>query len=168
MWRHRLRKKSEVLYMLEFCWYAVHLYMIFLIVAALGVTGVIETESHGFYFKKAFIAYWGIANGPLAAAAFLLGNSLIFHDIPNLASCFIHLTPCSSTWSMRWYADRMNARWPLIFLIPDPEDPVETYWEIVSPALAFYMTWWLVYFAYFLIPGRYLGLPHSKYDTVYH
>jgi hypothetical protein len=148
--------------MLEFCWYAAHLYMLFLTIAALAATKTIEEGSYfvyGLYSKKAFIAYWGLANGPLAAAAFVLGNALVFHDIPNLASCFIHLTPCSATWTMRWYSDKLNEKWPDIFMIPDPHDISETFWEVISPALAIYMFWWVFYFIYFLLKGRYLGIP---------
>ena len=156
------------MFMLEFCWIAVHLYMIFLTVAGLGALDLIEEKSFGVYSKQAFLAYWGIANGPLAAAAFLLGNSLVFHDIPNLASCFIHLTPCSATWSMRWYADKMNERWPNTFTIPDPDIISESFWDVVSPGIYVYTTWWTLYVLFFLIKGRHLGLPYSDYDTLYH
>ena len=154
--------------MIEFCWYAVHLYMLFLSIATLSATSVFDVGSFGLYSKNAFIAYWGLANGPLAAAAFLLGNALVFHDVPNLASCFIHLTPCSATWTMRWYSDKLNEQWPNVFMIPDPHEITETFWDIVSPALAAYVFWWILYFIYFLIRGRHLGIPQTNFDTVYH
>ena len=47
-----------------------------------------------------------MANGPLALAAILLNNSLVLHELENMASCFIHLTPTLLTWTMRWYPEK--------------------------------------------------------------
>ena len=56
-----------------------------------------------------------MANGPLASAAINLNNALVLHEIENMASCFIHLTPMLVTWTMRWKADRYDAAYPEIF-----------------------------------------------------
>ena len=69
---------------------------------------------------------------------------------------------------MRWYSDKLNEEFPGIFMIPDPHQSNETFWELVSPAFAFYMIWWVVYFLFFLLKGRFLGSPESFYDTTYH
>ena len=76
--------------MIEFCWVAAYVYMAYLTLAALAAMEFIEVKWMAQYSSKAFIMYWGVANGPLATAAFVLNNALVFHDIPNLASCFIH------------------------------------------------------------------------------
>jgi hypothetical protein len=115
IWMIRLREKKDILSMIEFCWVAAYIYMAYLTVAALAAMELVEAKWMAEYSSKAFIMYWGVANGPLASAAIVLNNALIFHDIPNLASCFIHLTPCSAVWSMRWYAPRLNRIWPDVF-----------------------------------------------------
>jgi hypothetical protein len=183
MWYYRLKNIGDIFYFLEFCWVAVHLYMTFLSLAALEGFGFISTGIFGAYGKQAILIYWGIANGPLATASFLLGNAIIFHDLPNLASCFIHLTPCTTAWTMRWWAQEVSETWPDVFMSQDTtkslEDPsnlafidpnnnTETFLEVVSPALTFYMVWWLTYMIFFMVFGRFLGMPQTKYDTLFH
>lgn len=119
--------------------------------------GVIKPLDLGMHRRTAFIAYWGLANGPLAFAAVLLKNSLIFHDILNLASCFIHLTPCSTTWTMRWNYDRYEETFPGIFDIPDYNKNEEGFFEVIGPAMMFYFVWWVLYFIYMSAYGRFLG-----------
>ena len=122
----------------------------------------------------AFLTYWGIANGPLAFAALTLGNSMVFHDKLNIASCFIHLTPCSFTWAMRWYQDRVIEHWPGIFNLHDPENCNKTFLEIILPPMAFYTIWWVPHTIFMLMKGRYYGESkemidvYGMKDTVYH
>ena len=66
-----------------------------------------------------FYLFWGIANGPFALAVLALKNALVLHDLPNLASCFIHLSPCSLAWTLRWHANTINKKWPNIFNLPE-------------------------------------------------
>ena len=51
MWVYRIRGKTDIMFMLEFCWIAVHHYMIFLTVAGLGALYLIEEKSFGVYSK---------------------------------------------------------------------------------------------------------------------
>ena len=104
-WKHKLKHKEEILYLTEFCWVACHVYMIHLTQALLGAAGVVSPWTTGCTNDKMkFYLYWGLANGPFAFSVIIFKNALVLHDLPNLASAFIHLTPSSLTWSLRWYA----------------------------------------------------------------
>jgi hypothetical protein len=96
-------------------------------------------------------------------------NALVLHDLPNLASTFIHLTPVSLAWTFRWWANEVMKKFPGIFLLPNPDKEItETFWDIFGPGMAFYMMWWVLYtFGYMLFYGRYIGNPWHKYDTLY-
>jgi len=96
-------------------------------------------------------------------------NALVLHDLPNLASAFIHLTPISLAWTFRWWANDVIKRFPGVFDLPNPDKPItETFWDIFLPGMAFYFMWWVFYtFGYMLFVGRFLGNPWHKYDTLY-
>ena len=117
--------------------------------------------------RNIFYAYWGFANGPFALAVVLLGNGLILHDIPNLSSAFIHLSPCSLVWSLRWYSPKIMEKFPGILDLPAP-DSQETFMDLYVPAMSIYFIWWVLYLFYIIFVGRYHGVPDSKYDTQVH
>lgn len=78
--------------------------MIFLTCALLRVFGIEwNWLKEVTYNKTFFFVFWGIANGPFAFASLAFKNALVLHDIPNLASAFIHLTPSSLVWTLRWW-----------------------------------------------------------------
>ena len=108
--------------MIEFCWCIVHIMGLFLTAVALAAVGWINPDWVYAHTSQALRVYWGIANGPLAFAALSLMNSLVFHNKQQLASCFIHLTPCSLTWTLRWYAERVDAAYPGIIYINEDTD----------------------------------------------
>ena len=93
----------------------------------------------------------------------------MLHDLPNLASAFIHLTPVSLSWTFRWFANDITTKYPGIFNLPDPDKVMnESLWEIFAPAMAFYFIWWVPYtFGYMLFLGRFQGNPWNYYDNVY-
>jgi len=85
------------------------------------VNGIVDT---GFVTADPRVSciLWGIANGPLALACLALHNSLIFHDIENTASLFIHFSPGITSWTMRWYSLDYHLKWPGVFGMPLTED----------------------------------------------
>lgn len=90
--------------MAEFCWVACHSYMVFLTCALLSASGIKWAWLNGLTYDRTFIyIFWGVANGPFAIATLAFKNALVLHDIPNLASAFIHLTPSSLAWTLRWW-----------------------------------------------------------------
>ena len=170
MWRHRVVKKpTQLLFMAEFCWVACHCYMVYLTCALLVACGVkwewLRQVTHQRY---AFYVFWGIANGPFAFATLVFKNALVLHDIPNLASAFIHLTPSSLVWTLRWWQPAVQKRFPDVFDIPDFSG-TETFLELFLPPYIFYMAWAVLYLIWMIVIGRHHGLPHTeKYDTVFH
>jgi hypothetical protein len=121
------------------------------------------------YNRSAFYAFWGLANGPFAFSVLSLKNALVLHDLPNLASTFIHLTPVSLSWCFRWYANDVKKQFPGIFDLPDPKEAAtESLWDIWYPAMAFYFMWWVFYtFGFMFFAGRWLGSPWHQYDTLF-
>jgi len=96
--------------------------MIFLTFAYLSVCGVKwEWLTKITYNRTAFYAFWGFANGPFAFAVIVFKNALVLHDLPNVASTFIHITPVSLSWTMRWYAVGIMKKYPGVFDLPNPE-----------------------------------------------
>jgi hypothetical protein len=132
--------------------------MIFLVIAAISVAGVEwEWLKKVTYNRMAIYSFWGLANGPFAFAVIGLRNALVLHDLPNLASAFIHLTPVSLSWTFRWFASDVMKKFPGIFNLPDPEQAInESFKNIFVPAMAFYFMWWVPYtFGYMLFLGRF-------------
>ena len=127
---------------------------------ALGMTSGVPLS----YSRYIFYGYWGFANGPFALAVILLGNALVLHDIPNLSSAFIHLSPCSLVWSLRWYSPQVMKAFPGIFDLPLPESE-ETFMDLFAPSMTIYGIWWVAYMMYVVLIGRYHGIEDSKLDT---
>lgn len=169
-WKLKCKTYEEVLYMIEFCWVTCHVYMIFLTFAFLSICGVEwEWLKLVTYNRTAFYIFWGLANGPFAFSVLIFKNALVLHDLPNLASTFIHLTPCSLAWTFRWWGNEVMKTYPGVFNIPDPTLPVsESFFDIFVPPMVFYFVWWFLYFfIYMLFFGRNLGAPWHKLDTLY-
>jgi hypothetical protein len=158
IWYQRLRKPRDLLSMIEICWIVCHSYMIFTAINLLDHHGYIKKPKlMEDYCEESFKIYWGFANGMLGGALIMLGNAMIFHDLPNLASCFIHLTPCSVTWTMRWFGPEINKAYPGVFCLPGPEKTTDSFDDILFPALKFYFIWLAVYSLYMIPYGIHLG-----------
>ena len=111
-----------------------------------------------------------MANGPFAFSVLILKNALVLHDLPNIASCFIHLSPCSLAWTLRWFAPEINEQWPGIFNLPvydENSPPTETFTDIFYPGAIFYFSWFFFFIIFSFFVARHHGLPHSKRDTVF-
>eukprot|EP01114_Cavostelium_apophysatum_P022068 TRINITY_DN7864_c0_g1_i1.p1 TRINITY_DN7864_c0_g1~~TRINITY_DN7864_c0_g1_i1.p1 ORF type:complete len:369 (-),score=46.05 TRINITY_DN7864_c0_g1_i1:59-1165(-) len=76
-------------FMLDFCYFANALFMIYL-------WGFPESCS---LFQLAF----SFTAGPLSWAVVLWNNSLVFHSLDKITSIFIHITPSLVVWCLRWW-----------------------------------------------------------------
>ena len=142
----------------------------FLTIALLSVCGVEWSWlKNTTYNRTAFYVFWGLANGPFAISVIIFKNALVLHDLPNLASTFIHLTPISLAWTFRWRANEVMKAYPGVFNLPNPDLALsESFLDIFLPPMAFYAIWWVFYtFVYMFFIGRFIGNPWSKYDTLY-
>jgi len=88
--RYYLYKKNKWHYfMLDFCYFANLLFMLYLHVFPSSCT----------LFKVSF----SFTLGPLSWAIPLWRNSLVFHSLDKITSLFIHLTPTLVVWALKWY-----------------------------------------------------------------
>ena len=125
-WRERILDKTKILFMVEFCWVSCHVLLIFLtsgfLKAVFDIGGVPFTFS-----KYAFYGFWGLANGPFALAVVWSNYALVLHSMSSLSIAFIHVSPCTLAWALRWYAPQVMEKWPGIFDLPDPEINDQTF-----------------------------------------
>lgn len=168
-WKLNIETQSELFYMLEFCWVSAHIYMVALTFAMIQVLGYESSYMNAFTHSRwGWMIFFGLANGPFAVAVLMYKNALVLHDIPNLASAFIHLTPSSLSWVFRWWAPTVMATYPGIFNLADPAKPYEqSFWDLFLPTIGFYYVWFTLYIFYMYFVGRHHGSPWSKYDTLY-
>eukprot|EP01006_Ploeotia_vitrea_P038893 TRINITY_DN66286_c0_g1_i1.p2 TRINITY_DN66286_c0_g1~~TRINITY_DN66286_c0_g1_i1.p2 ORF type:complete len:405 (+),score=192.71 TRINITY_DN66286_c0_g1_i1:90-1304(+) len=90
MWRYLSYKKMDWHYfLLDFCYYA----NLLVLVSLFGFP-----ENH-----HLFVVAFCVVNGPLLWAVPLFRNSLVFHSVDKITSCFIHISPPVVMWAARWY-----------------------------------------------------------------
>jgi len=112
--------------------------------------------------------FWGISNGMLGGSVVSQGNALVFHNAEILASTFIHLSPLALVWCMRWYADRMQKKFPGVFdFLPTQEAEEIEFSHVFMPTLYFYLYWWAFHSVWLIIFGRHYGNPQHEQDTIY-
>merc|ERR1712070_677952 len=98
----------------------------------------------------------------MGCATALFQNKLLFHDVDQTVSVFIHFFPALVFYTLRWQYSRLNAKWPSLFY-RGPFDDIEM-WEIVLYAVAFYLLWFIPYFVWMLLGGS--RLPQNQtFDT---
>ena len=121
----------------------------------MNVYGLYKTQ----YFPPEilFRLLWGIANGPLAWATVALNNSLVFHDLDNVASVFIHFTPGVLSYSLRWSAVKVEELYPGVFGAPLTEEAASNigFMDIFRPAATFYAVWWVLFLFWMIVHGRF-------------
>lgn len=162
-------KPSEVLYWLDFCWIANFLCNVGLIVFVLEASlspKEAHTAIHDAGFREwCFCMFWGVANGPLVCACGVLGNALIFHDVDNTVSVFIHLVPSMLAYTLKWQKDAVRFAWPKMFHL-DYFDTVQPWSHIYLRGMIFYWCWWLIYTSWLVACG--LRVPSRGRDTIFH
>ena len=100
-----------------------------------------------------FRTLWAVANGPLSMAVVVLNNSLVFHDLDNVASVFIHFTPGVLSYSLRWSAVKVEELYPGVFGAPLTEEAASNivFMDIFKPAAIFYVGWWVLHFIWLIV-----------------
>lgn len=154
---------ATTLYMLDFCWIANFCGNIVLLI--LIADAYTNQEIFGEAFRRlCFTSFYAIANGPLLLATGALGNALVFHDMDNTASMFIHSFPSLLMYIFRWKSSLVRSAWPTIFKLDyfDTIRPLDLYIH----SLFCYCSWWLLYTVWLLVFG--MKLPSYGYDTVFH
>lgn len=102
-----------------------------------------------------FSVVFFFANGPLAWAVPLWKNSLVFHSLDKLTSCFIHISPAFVTWALLWNPnDRqwVQQRYRMCGLTDDSCSLAST--TTFAWALGLYLLWQVLYVIRVEVFGR--------------
>mmetsp|Transcript_29504 Transcript_29504/g.41525 ORF Transcript_29504/g.41525 Transcript_29504/m.41525 type:complete len:421 (+) Transcript_29504:60-1322(+) len=128
--RYYTYKKAKWHYfMLDFCYFAQVLLLIFLF--------FIPDNPH--WFQVVF----SLSNGPLASGVVMWRNSMVFHDLDKLTSVFIHFFPPLVTFCVRWFPQK-HSRISSLSVCIDEECSV-SYFNIFVLTMVFYSIWQVLY-----------------------
>jgi len=94
-----------------------------------------------------------------------LRNSLVFHDVDNTVSVFIHLYPSLLMFTLRWHADKVLSAWPGLFRL-DYYDSIEPWSDIYLKSVVAYFIWCVPFTLWMVTCG--LRMPSKGFDTVFH
>ena len=103
-------KPSEVFTFCDYCWvvnFAGAITMLLCIVddnEHLGGFNMLTAEIR----RTLFVGYFAVSCGPLMLAVLGLGNAMVFHDIANLSSLFIHIFPPLTMSVMRFQSHHVE------------------------------------------------------------
>lgn len=118
----RFRRRNLEWYMMDFCYFVTYYCIIMVFIALMRTNGVFTTQLHE-YNRLLLRVGFAFTNGAMVWAIPLYGNKLVFHDIDNTTSVFIHLSPALFLWCLRWGGglgtSRTEEAWPGMFHVCD-------------------------------------------------
>jgi len=97
----RFAKANCELYMLDFCYMVSYWTVIGCSLAFLRITIGWETPLHR-YNNLILHCIFVYANGALVWSVAIFRNSIVFHNVDQITSVFIHLSPALLCWCIRW------------------------------------------------------------------
>lgn len=118
-WRwFRFHKRNMEWLMVDFCYLNTYLTVIACAAAFIRITTGFETPLHKYNYEL-IRGGFAFANGALVLSVPMFGNKLVFHEIDNTASLYIHLSPALLFWTLRWGGgfgtSRIEEAWPNMF-----------------------------------------------------
>lgn len=118
-WRFiRFRKRNMEWLMVDFCYVNTYLTVISCMVALLRITTGYVTPLHQYNYEL-IRGGFAFANGALLLSIPMFGNKLVFHEVDNTASMYIHLSPALLMWTLRWGGgygtSHIENHWPNMF-----------------------------------------------------
>ena len=120
-WRFvRFLKVKRTLYLLDWCYIVSHLINSMTLIALVRVTfGYVSPLAA--YNTQLVRAGFAMATGPLAWSIFIFRNSLVFHNVDNITSVFIHFSPMALFYCLRWGSGMgpsvIDQAWPSVFKV---------------------------------------------------
>lgn len=162
----------RVLYMLEYCYYVNYMGIVVALIVVMDPSWFTKEVA-----SVLFAAGFGVSATLLVATA-VFQNQLVFHDVDQTVSVFIHFFPALVFYTLRWHYGRLSSAWPHIFF-RGPFDDLEPF-TIWKYAVMLYLSWFVPYLVWMLLGGK--ELPQSKnlnicclngnretpYDTCFH
>jgi len=120
-WRFlRFQKRGWEWYMTDFCYFVTYYTVIGCLSAFIRTTGEVSSPLFAFNYE-AIRAGFAFANGALILAVPLFGNKIVFHDVDNTTSVYIHLSPALMFWTLRWGGgfgtSLIEKTWPGMFAV---------------------------------------------------
>jgi len=101
-WRYRRFAKDNCeLYLLDFCYFWSYYTVLLCSLAVLRTTLGVHSGLHHFNHELFCIAFF-FANGALGMSIIMFKNSLVFYNIDQVTSLFIHISPGIVCWCFRW------------------------------------------------------------------
>lgn len=118
-WRFvRFRRDNCELYLLDFCYMATYLTVLCCFHSYIRIKTGFDTGLHQ-YNVPLIRAGFTFASGSLAWSILIFKNSLVFYNIDQMTSVFIHLSPFVFFWCLRWGSGfgiaMMDEWWPDMF-----------------------------------------------------
>ena len=95
------RRRREHWYLVEFCYFVSYMTLIGCFLALLRTSTGYESplaEHAGVIFRVGF----SFSTGMVLWSVFIFRNSIVLHDVDQLTSTFIHLSPPILFWCWRW------------------------------------------------------------------
>eukprot|EP00929_Paragymnodinium_shiwhaense_P083209 TRINITY_DN44248_c0_g1_i1.p1 TRINITY_DN44248_c0_g1~~TRINITY_DN44248_c0_g1_i1.p1 ORF type:complete len:385 (+),score=59.94 TRINITY_DN44248_c0_g1_i1:176-1330(+) len=123
-WRFvRFSRNNWEWYMLEFCYFNAYFTVGCCFLAFMRAHFGIDNPLHP-YNHSLIRAGYTFANGALLWAIVIWGNKIVFHDVDNLTTAFIHISPAMFFWALRWGGgfgtSVLQESWPDMFIVcPD-------------------------------------------------
>lgn len=182
---------NEILFFMDYCW--VVNFLGGLVLLTLVITAITGISSHIHLSDNIrttiFLIFFGQSSGPLIGAALGLNFiKLLFHDIGNMTSIFIHVYPPMLLYNLRWDYTKVQEAWPSIFgpinfnqsqILCFPSR--DYFWgTLIGSTFGFYFIWLCLYTVWLVSIG--MDLPRNPrrtlqkdgtpapaiYDTIFH
>jgi len=99
----RFRNNGWELYLLDWCYVVTYLTISCILIALLRINFGIHTPVEQFNDELIKIGF-AMCCGPLIWSVYVFRNSIVFHDVDYMTSVFIHLSPFTLMWCLRWGA----------------------------------------------------------------
>jgi len=120
-WRFlRFVKRGWEWYMTDFCYFVTYFTVLGCMLALVRSTMDISNIFYEYNYE-AIRAGFAFANGALVLAVPLFGNKIVFHDVDNTTSVYIHLSPALMFWTLRWGGgfgtSLIEQTWPGMFAV---------------------------------------------------
>merc|ERR1719253_1165345 len=164
----RFTAKNMEWLMADFCYFNTYLTVIACAASFIRITTGYESPLHPYNYEL-IRGGFAFANGALLLAIPMFGNKLVFHEVDNTTSVYIHLSPAMLFWALRWGGgfgtSYIEKTWPTMFHVCHDMDSGDSFlksaysllWDtgacqadihefLTYPAICWIISWGLPYY----------------------